>query len=140
MDIHRIDLVIVNDRTQARTGERNFRLGIFFLQIPCMHAGGKGVLAEVVQSKQRAESHAAHSASQRPFLGIQAIWKDPLMPCQMQRLIFIRMIGFLKDRHIVCSAFMKIRIILRIHRIDFQADDPKIFPRNLTCLSDILHR
>lgn len=32
---------------------------------------------------------------------------------EIQCLIFIRMIGFLKDHHIVCSSFMKICIILR---------------------------
>ena len=62
------------------------------------------------------------------------------MACQMKSLILVCMICLLKNCHIVCSAFMEIGVLIRIHRIDLQTDDPEIFSGNLTGLSDIFHR
>ena len=59
------------------------------------------------------------------------------MPLKMECLIFVAVIGFLENGHIVCAAFMKIGILIGIHRIDFQANHFEIFAGNLQSLSDV---
>ena len=61
------------------------------------------------------------------------------MSCQMQCLILIRIIGLLKNSYIICAAFVKICVLIRIHRIYLKADYLEIFPGNLTGLSDIFY-
>ena len=62
MDVHGIDLIVVDDRAEAGAGEGDFRVRIFALKQPGVAAGGEGVLAEIVQPQQRAEPDAAHTA------------------------------------------------------------------------------
>src|SRR5699024_10130374 len=105
-----------------------------------MHTCGKGVFTKIVQSQKGAESHAPHTSHKSSFLGVDTIGVDSLMACQMKSLILVCMICLLKNCHIVCSAFMEIGVLIRIHRIDLQTDDPEIFSGNLTGLSDIFDR
>ena len=52
------------------------------------------------------------------------------MSCQMQCLILIRIIGLLKNSYIICAAFVKICVLIRIHRIHFKTYHLEIFPGN----------
>ena len=61
------------------------------------------------------------------------------MACQMQSFVFIRIISLLENRHIICAAFVKICVLIRIHRIHLKTDYLEIFPGDLTSLSDIFH-
>ena len=45
-----IDPVVVDDRTQTRTGECDLSMWIFLLEKICMVSGGKRILAEVVET------------------------------------------------------------------------------------------
>ena len=49
MDILRIDLVIINDRTQSRAGHRHLSMRIFSLQIIYMQRCCQGILSEIIQ-------------------------------------------------------------------------------------------
>ena len=57
----------------------------------------------------------------------------------MQSFVFIRIIGLLENCHIICAAFVKICVLIRIHRIHLKADHLEIFSRDLTGFSDVLH-
>ena len=57
----------------------------------------------------------------------------------MKCLVFIWIIGFLKNGHIICTAFVQICIFIRIHRINFKSYDFKIFSCNFACFSNIFH-
>ena len=139
MDIHRIDAVIVDDRTQPWTGKSNLSMRIFPLQQISMVTGGKCVFAKIVQSKQCGKSDSAHAAHQSALLGIDTIWENTFMTGQMQRFVFVRIISFLKNGYIICAAGMQIGILIRIYRIDFETDDTEIFFCNLACFTYIFH-
>ena len=57
----------------------------------------------------------------------------------MQRFVFIRIIGLLKDGDVIGTAGMQISILIGVDRINFQTDDFKIFLCDLACLSNIFH-
>src|SRR5699024_674338 len=139
VDVHGVDLIVVNNRTKSWTGEGNLCLGIFFLEIPGMHTCGKSIFSKIVQPQKGAESYSPHTTHKGSFLGIDTVRVNPFMTCQMEGLIFVCMIGFLENRDIVCSAFMKVGVLIRIHRINLQTDDPEIFPGDLTGLSNIFY-
>ena len=61
------------------------------------------------------------------------------MACQMQGFVLIRIIGLLENGHIICTAFVKICILIRVHRIHFKAYYLEIFPGDLAGFSDIFH-
>ena len=61
------------------------------------------------------------------------------MACQMQGFVFIRIIGLLENSYIICTAFVKICILIRIHRIHFKTYHLEIFPGNLAGFSDIFY-
>ena len=61
------------------------------------------------------------------------------MACQMQGFVLIRIIGLLENGHIICTAFVKICILIRVHRIHFKAYYLEIFPGNLAGFSDIFY-
>ena len=128
VDIHGIDSVVIDDRTEPWTGEGNFCMRVFTLQEVSMISGCEGILAEVIQSQKCGESYAAHASFQSPFLGIQAIGKDAFVTRQMQRFVFIRVIGFLEDGDIIGAACVKLGILISVHRVDFQTNDLKVFP------------
>ena len=104
-----------------------------------MISGGKCIFAEIIQSQKCSKAHTPHTAFQSTFLSIQAIRKNPFVACKMESFIFVGVISLLENSYIVCTAFMQVCILIRIHGIDFQTDDTEIFFRNLTCLSDIFH-
>ena len=57
----------------------------------------------------------------------------------MESFIFVGMIGFLKNCYIISAALVKIGIILTVHRINLQANNPEIFPSNLAGFSNVFH-
>ena len=114
MDIHGIDPVIVDNGPQPGAGKCNLGLGIFLLQKPGVHACGKGILPEIVKPQQGAEAHAPHAAHQGPLLGIDAVGENPLVPGQMEGLVFIRIIGFLEHGHIIRPALVKISVFIGV--------------------------
>ena len=61
------------------------------------------------------------------------------MTCQMQGFVFIGIIGLLENSYIICAAFMKICVLIRIHRIHLKTDYLEIFSSDLTGLSDIFY-
>ena len=62
MHIHRIDPVIIDDRTKSRTGKCNLSMGIFSLKKICMISCRKCIFSEIIQSQQSTEPHTTHSA------------------------------------------------------------------------------
>ena len=139
MNIHRVDFIVVDDRAKARTGEGNLCMWIFSLQKICVHAGGKSVFAEIIQSEEGCKSNTAHTAANGAFLCIQTVWEDSFVSCQMQCLVFVGIVGFLKNGYVVSAALMQICILIGVHRVYFQSDDFEIFAGDLTGLSDIFH-
>ena len=89
MHIHRIDPVIINDRTQSRAGKCNLSMWIFSLKKPGMITGSKGIFTEIIQSQKRSKTNTAHTTFQCTFLCIQAIWKNSFMSGQMKCFILI---------------------------------------------------
>ena len=57
----------------------------------------------------------------------------------MQSFVFIRIISLLENCHIICAAFVKICVLIRIHRIHLKTDYLEIFSGDLTGLSDIFY-
>ena len=104
-----------------------------------MIACGKCIFAEIIQSQKGTEADTAHSAHQSTFLCVQTIWENTFVSRQMQRLIFIGVIGLLENGYVVGSAFVEISIFVRVHRIHLKADNPEIFPGDLTSLSNVFH-
>ena len=51
MNVHRINFIIVDNRTQSGAGKSDFSMRIFFLQKPSVHSCGKGIFSKVVQPK-----------------------------------------------------------------------------------------
>ena len=139
MDIHRIDPVIVDDRAQSWYGKCDFCMRVFSLQKVSVISGGKCIFTEIIQSQKCSKSNSAHASYQSTFLSIQAVRKNPFVTCKMESLILVRIISLLENSYIVCTAFMQVCILIRIHGIDFQTDDTELFFRNLTCLSDIFY-
>ncbi len=66
------------------------------------------------------------------------IW-DRFVACQMKCFIFIGIIGLLEDSYIISATCMQIRILIRVHRIDFKSDHFEIFSCDLAGISDIFH-
>ena len=60
--IHRINAVIVDDRTKPRAGKGDFCMRIFALQQISVIAGGKGIFAEIVKTEQGGEADSTHTA------------------------------------------------------------------------------
>ena len=54
-----------------------------------MHSCREGIFPEIIQPQKGSESNTSHAAFQSSLLGIEPIWKDPLMTGQMQFLIFV---------------------------------------------------
>ena len=133
----RIDLFVVDDGTQARTGERHFRLRILALQIVDVQRARKRVLAEIGKSQKRREPDAAHSAAQSTLLRVKAIRPDALMSHQVQFFVCYNVIRFLKNGHIVGAALVQIAILIRVDGINLQPDHAEIFARKLARLADI---
>ena len=50
MNVHRINFVIVNNRTKSRTGDCNLCVRIFFLKQTCMIADRQCIFPKIVQS------------------------------------------------------------------------------------------
>ena len=55
----------------------------------------------------------------------------------MQCFVLIRIVGFLKYRHIIGTAFMKITVFVCVDRIYLQSDHAEIFPCQPACLANI---
>ena len=139
MNIQRIDLIIIDDRPQSRTGQRKLSLRIFSLKIINVKCRCQRILSKIRQPQKCRKTDATHTAHQGTFLRLKAVREYSLVPHQMKGLIFITIISLLEYRHIICSAFMKITVILRIHRIDLQTNISEIFLRHLAGLANIFH-
>ena len=112
---------------------------IFTLQKICVTSCCKGIFAKIVQPQQCCKADATHTTSNGTFLCIETIRKDPLVTCQMQSFVFIGIIGFLKNSHIIRPALVKILIFIRVHRIHFQTDDLEVFSSGLAGFPDVFH-
>ena len=55
----------------------------------------------------------------------------------MKRFILVRVVSLLEDSDVVGTALMQIVVFVSIDRVDLQTDIPEIFPRQLTCLSNV---
>ena len=135
--IQRIDLIVIDDGAQPRAGQRHLRVGIFALQVVNVQGAGQSVLAEIGQAKQGGERHAAHTAHQRPLLGVKPVGPDPLVPQQVQRLILIRIVSLLEHRYIVRAALVQITVFICVDRINLKAHHAEVFPRQLAGISDV---
>ena len=139
MNVHRVDLIVVDDRAQARTGEGNLGARILALDVVGMHGGCIGILAEIVQAQKCRESDTSHAAHQRSFLSTDAVWENSLVAGQMQLLVLIRVIGFLEHGDIVRAALVQIGVLIGIHRINLHAANAEILTRDLAGAADVLH-
>ena len=57
----------------------------------------------------------------------------------MKLLISIRIVGFLKHRYVVCTAFVKVLVFIGIDRIDFKSYHTEILSCQLAGFTDIFH-
>ena len=140
MDVLRVDLVVIDDRTQARTGERDLRVRILALEQIGVHAGREGILAEVGQTEQRREADAAHAAHDGALLRVQTVRENALVAAEMQGFVLLIVIGLLEYGDVVHAAFMQISVLVHVQRIDLDADDAEILARQLDRLADVGHR
>ena len=46
----RVDLIVVDNRAQARTGQGNFGVRVFALHEPCVHARSQSIFLIIVQA------------------------------------------------------------------------------------------
>ena len=69
------------------------------------------ILPEIIKPQKGRKSSASHASHQCTFLRIKTIRPYTLMSEQMQCLILICIICFLKNSYIIYAAFMKILIL-----------------------------
>ena len=112
---------------------------IFPLKQISMIACCESVLAEVIQTQQCGKTNTTHTAFQGTFLSVQTVRENPLVSCQMQGFVFIRIVCFLENRYIIGAAFMEICVFVGVDRIDFQTDDFEIFLCNFAGFPDVLY-
>ena len=62
MDVFGIDLLIVDDGAQARTGKSDLGLRVFTLEQISMQTCCQSVTAKIIQSQQSGKANSAHSA------------------------------------------------------------------------------
>ena len=139
MNIHRIDTIIIDDRAQTRTGKCDFCMRVFSLQKIGVVSGCKCILSEIIQTQQCTKSYSAHASFYGTLLGVDTIRIDTFVACQMKCFIFIGIIGLLEDSYIISATCMQIRILIRVHRIDFKSDHFEIFSCDLAGISDVFH-
>ena len=94
----RVDLIVIDDRAQARTRERDLRVRILALEQIGVQTGGESILAEVGQTEQRRKADTAHAAHQCTLLRIQAVRENALVTAEVQGLYFWSSIGLLNIR------------------------------------------
>ncbi len=97
------------------------------------------ILTEIRQSEQRRKSYAAHAAHQRTFLCVKAVRPYSFVSEQVQSFVFFGIIGFLKNGHIVRTAFVEILVFIGIDGIDLKTDHTEILSRQLTSFTDVFH-
>ncbi len=139
MDIQRINLFIMDNGTEPRTGQGIFRTRIFPLQIIDMKRRSKRIFPKIRQSQKRREGNSPHPAPDGTLLCLKTVGKYPFVSHQMQFFITVRVIGLLKYGHIIRPAFVKITVFLRIHRIDLKTYISEILCRQPACFPDIVH-
>ena len=61
------------------------------------------------------------------------------MAHQMQRFVFVRIIGFLENSDIIRTAFMKVLIFIHIDRINLKTYISEILAGQFTGLTDVFH-
>lgn len=105
---------------------------IFTVYIINMKRSRQCILPEIIKPQKSRKSSASHASHQCTFLRIKTIRPYTLMSEQMQCLILICIIGFLKNSYIIYAAFMKILILIYVYRINFNSDVFEIFPSNFT--------
>ena len=112
---------------------------IFSLKKICMKSGCQRILPKIRKTQKGRKCHTSHASFQRSLLRIKPIRPYSFMPHQMKRFIFIRIIGLLKNSHIICTALMQVCILLCIYRINFQSYHAEIFPCQSAGFTDIFH-
>ena len=137
MDVLRVNLVVIDDRTQTRTGERDLRVRILALEQIGVHAGREGILAEVGQTEQRRKADAAHAAHDGALLRVQTVRENALVAAEMQGFVLLVVIGLLEYSDVVHAAFMQISVLVHVQRVDLDADDAEILARQLDRLADV---
>ena len=133
----RVDFRVVGDGAQARAAQAQLGVRIGAVEQIGVQARGQGVLAEVVQAQQGGHGHAAHSAAQGAFLGVEAIGPDALVAQQMQLLVSLGVVGFLKDGDVIHAAFVQVGVLVGVDGVDFHADVAEVAARDLHRLADV---
>ena len=139
MHIKRIDLVVVDDRSKSRARQGVLCIRILSLQIVHMKCRRQCILMKIRQAEQCRETDAPHAAHKCTLLCLETIREDTLVSHQMQRLVFIRIVGLLKYGNVVRTALMQVAVLITVDRIDFQPYIAEIFLCQLTCLTDVFH-
>ena len=140
MNVLRVNLVVIDDRTQARTGERDLCVRILALKQVGVQTGREGILAEVGQTEQRREADAAHAAHDGALLRVQTVRENALVTAEMQGFVLLVIIGLLEYGDVVHAAFVQISVLVHVQRIDLDADDAEILARQLDRFADVGHR
>ena len=102
-----------------------------------MQGAGQGIFPKIGQPQQGRKSNPPHAAPESPLLGVKAVRPHPLMAQQMQGFIFLRVVGLLEHRHIVCAALVEITVFVGIDRVDFQTHHAEILPGQFAGFADV---
>ena len=136
----RVDLIVIDDRAQARTRERDLCVRVLALEQIGVQTGGKRILAEVGQTEQRRKADTAHAAHQCTLLRIQAIRENALVTAEVQGFVLLVVIGLLKYGDVVHTALVQISVLIHVERINLDADDTEILARQLNGFTDVGYR
>ena len=109
MYVLRINLIVIDDRAQARTRESNLCVRILALQQIRVQTGRKRILAEVGQTEQCRKADTAHAAHQCTLLCVQAVRENALVTAEVQGFVLLVVIGLLKYGNIIGTTFMPVR-------------------------------
>ena len=138
MNVLWIDFVVVDNRAQTRTGERNLRVRIFALNKISVNSCRKCVLSEIVKTEKRRKRNSSHSAANCAFLRVQTVGENALVSCEVKRFVLVGVVGFLKNRDVIGAVLVKILVLVRVHRVNLNSHVLEILVCNRASLADIL--
>ena len=104
-----------------------------------MKSSGKGIFPEITQPQKGADADSAHTAEQRPLLGVETVSEISFWPSQMNLFIADAVIGLLVNTDKICAALLDIGILVCVHGIDLDANGRKVLFGNFTGVTDIFH-
>ena len=109
------------------------------MQVVYVEGAGKGVFSEIRKSQQSREGHAPHTAAESPFLSVESVRPHPFVAEKMKGFVFVGVVGFLKDRHIVGATLMEICVFVGVDGVDFQSHHAEVFPRQFAGFANVLY-